>query len=171
MNHLSDKDFQEYIEGDNSHKNFSFRAHIESCEMCRTNFQLYHFLYEGLSEDITWSLPEHFPDSVMEKLPPQRAGWYRFVLADSFLIIAGIAAAFCAALYFVDFHNLFRLFSGLFPTGIDFDKYVVIFRQLCSLLPDGGAEYAVFGGMIAAFIGLIDRIFLQHRFNKLSKIK
>jgi len=169
MKHLSDSDFQDYLDG-NCPKGDSFiRKHLETCEMCKHRFEQYSILYSGLKDDIAWSLPDTFADNLIAELPDKTAplkAVYRFLNSEVFLIFAGIAAALGAALYYIDFQVYLQSFYNAFRLWFDFTPLFEEFTNVVTLLNQPGLSFLLSGGLVLLIIYVLDQFIIQRLIRK-----
>lgn len=169
MKHLSDSDFQDYLDGNCPPGDTFIRKHLKTCEECKRRLEKYSILYAGLKDDRAWSLPDSFADTVIAELPDKTAplkAVYRFLNSEVFLIFAGIAAALGAALYYIDFQEYLQFFYNVFKLEFDFTPLLEEFTNVVTLLNPPGLPFLLSGGLVLLIIYVLDQFIIQRLIRK-----
>lgn len=169
MKHMSDSDFQDYLDGNCPPGDTFIRKHLKTCEACKHRLEQYGILYSGLKDDIAWSLPDNFADNLISELPDRTAplkAVYRFLNSEVFLIFAGIAAALGAALYYIDFQAYLQFFYNVFKLEFDFTQLLEEFTDVFTLLNPPGLSFLLSGGLVLLIIYALDRFIIQRLIRK-----
>ena len=165
MKHISDQDFQDYLDGNRPPNDSFIQKHLETCETCRRQLEQYEVIYASLSSNIEWSLPDSFADTVVARLSTKhesRFALYRFLSSDVFLIFTGVVLSLGAVLYFMNYQVFLKPLRSVFSwkTGL-----IPVFEKLQSageLFGPDGFTYLLSGGLILLIVGMIDRLILQY---------
>ena len=166
---MSDSDFQDYLDGNCPPGDTFIRKHLKTCEACKHRLEQYSILYSGLKDDIAWSLPDNFADAVIAELPDKTAplkAVYRFLNSEVFLTFAGIAAALCAALYYIDFQAYLQFFYNVFKLEFDFTPLLEEFTNVVTLLNPPGLSLLLSGGLVLLIIYVLDRFIIRNLIRK-----
>jgi len=169
MKHMSDSDFQDYLDGNCPPGDTFIRKHLKTCEACKRRLEQYSILYSGLKDDIAWSLPDNFADNLIAELPHRTAPLkvvYRFLNSEVFLIFAGIAAALGAVLYYIDFQVFMQSFYDIFKLEFDFTPLLEEFTNIITLLNPHGLSFLLSGVLVLLIIGALDRFIIQRLIRK-----
>jgi len=104
--HLTDEDFQDYLDGNLKGKTEAFEGHLVWCEICRGNLMAYRNLYSGLGQECEVNLSSDFADSVIAKLAaePVLKPWFNFL--HIFLAAVGIIAVIGFTQHYYDWGSL-----------------------------------------------------------------
>ena len=119
LNHLTDSDIQNYLDGNLTHKQIStIEQHIADCESCKNEVANYHELYQGLKEDTGFKLSPNFSQSIILKIQGDLPITFHIRIRDVFLSVIGLIFALGITLYYVDFKPLIKVFSNNFSAQI-----------------------------------------------------
>jgi predicted anti-sigma-YlaC factor YlaD len=163
VTHLTDEQIQRYLDGDRSLPARDAKRHLQQCEECRLEVEVYAQVYEGLKEDTAFELPPGFVDTVVGRLPCPASGSARVSLAGLILIILGSIAALCAGIYFMRGISLTKVLEGL-SAGI-----AILGSSFAETLqvatPDVGirVELLLFAGFILCAFAVLERVLLWSR--------
>lgn len=169
MKHMSDSDFQDYLDGNYPPNDTFIRKHLKTCEACKHRLEQYSILYSGLKDDMAWSLPDNFADNLIAELPDRTAllkTVYRFLNSEVFLTFAGIAAALGAALYYIDFQAYLQFFYNVFKLEFDFTPLLEEFTNIITLLNPHGLSLLLSCVFVLLIIGALDRFIIQRLIRK-----
>jgi len=103
VNHWSDEEIQDFLDGKSSISESLFEEHLKTCTACGKSFQYYRNLYSGLRQDPRFQLPANFTQKVISRIPQFAQARARFKISDIFIGSIGIAALLGAMIFFIDF--------------------------------------------------------------------
>ncbi len=112
MQHLTDDQMQDYLEGNPSDNQAEIIVHLASCRECRMAVVQYQTLFQGLKNDTGFELSPGFAVSVTRRVAPEAPK--SSPVPEYLLIGAAVAAAACAIYFLVDLSSIFDLFKGGF---------------------------------------------------------
>lgn len=187
MNHLSDEDIQNYLDGNIPDRSASSEEHLQGCESCRNNLRAYQDLFTRLRDDQAIRLSEGFADSVLAEIPVKAPAKARFNYLNLFLAFLGILVCVGITMQYTDWENIGKTtVNSLLP---DFDlqphKTTVTEKRGSDkasteslgkkkiTLPDKSTleefekyRLLIFGGIILGLVLLMDRMFFHKRYLK-----
>lgn len=103
INHWSDEEIQEFLDGKSSISKSLLEEHLKICAACGKSFQYYRNLYSGLRQDPRFQLPANFTQKVISRIPQFAEARARFKFSDIFIGSIGIAALLGVMIFFIDF--------------------------------------------------------------------
>jgi len=65
INHWSEEQIQEFLDGESSISKSLFEDHLKTCPVCRKSFQYYQNLYRGLKQDPKFQLSANFAQALV----------------------------------------------------------------------------------------------------------
>ncbi|MFC1728969.1 hypothetical protein ACFL6I_01415 [candidate division KSB1 bacterium] len=167
MNHLTDRDIQEYaeghgfrhLEGDFPEGNTKFTDHLAVCGRCRKEVDQYRALFHALERSPGWELSGNFAKTVIGHLPrnvnSRRFTMNNYSLAISIIvIIAGVLA------YFIDISLLLDFFSPVFPGNFKLN----FMSDIIAFIPVRGKFHLFTGGIMLLFVAVFDYYILQRKY-------
>ncbi|MBD3234233.1 MAG: hypothetical protein GF315_10975 [candidate division Zixibacteria bacterium] len=104
--HLTDEEFQLYLDKQHEIDTERIRVHIDECEYCRNQLTQYKNLYAQLGKDPDYSLSDISIDSVMEKIGSSNLSKYRQIGPELLVSIFSVFASIACALYFLDIRSV-----------------------------------------------------------------
>lgn len=118
MNHLTPVEIQDYLDGNLPERAGEIDNHLAECKSCREEVRQYKMLFVDLAQEKPLTLPAGFVDRVMDQIPAEVPA----TLADRLWRVLPIAAAavisLVAAIIWVDWSWLGKLFSGIEITSL-----------------------------------------------------
>ncbi len=142
INHLSDDQIQEYLDGLSSEVT---HIHLEKCAACRENLKAYQNLYKHLQGDTPFELPSDFEDKVMSNIRGQ-SETANSGLLTFFLSLLGVAGAFFTIFYYYGLN-----FLKAAP-----ENFILIVDRVAKEL-NGGLTLIVAAALILILLGIVDR--------------
>jgi len=106
VNHWTEEQIQEFLDGKSSISKNSLEEHLKSCEACTKSFRYYQNLYSELIRDPGFKLSTDFTRNLISRIPQFAQGTARFKFSDIFIGSIGIAALLGAMIFFIDFSAL-----------------------------------------------------------------
>jgi archaellum biogenesis protein FlaJ (TadC family) len=155
MKHLTDEEFQKYLDKDSSINRTEINTHLEKCKACRTQYLAYKSLYGGLSNETGFMLSANFSDKVVGQLKNQKEKRTQFF--EGILISVAIIISLGITAYF---SNLDRLLFSLFEPNIS--NMEVFFQHFGSLL-SGKSFIVLFALLILIIIGFADKLIFRFK--------
>lgn len=165
INHLTDTNLQEYLDGNTDKLDTELISHLDSCRVCQARLEQYRQLYNELEIDTVPALSDDFANSVITKISEEefaeaaevkKAG--RFTIPSLAYSILGAIAALITIIYFVDFKPLLVSLTDIADTeyvdkavlsdiydsarGLNLDYSLVVMAAV-ALLIIGGIDYIV----------------------------
>jgi hypothetical protein len=114
VNHLSDMQIQEYLDGSlEENETAAVRSHLSNCPLCKKEMAHYKSLYDGLGDETGFQLPPHFASLVTAKLKRESLGSVHSKLWQIFLSLFGLIVGINTTLYFYDIKPLFAKFKDM----------------------------------------------------------
>jgi hypothetical protein len=165
LRHLTDKDFQDYLDGNRTQDTQFIEMHLYACTDCQTTFKEYQKLYAGLNEDKGFELSSNFAASVMSKIPVEPAGEHRFHYGDFFLMILGFLIAVGAALYFTDSKSLLAAITQIRLPELKIDLAFITSVKSFFVALLNNLNLPVFAGLIISLFAVLDHFVLKPRYN------
>ena len=112
LNHLTDYEIQDLLDGNRLPNEDHLRRHLESCDSCRCMLEQYQLLYSELSQPVEAALNPGFAQRMADKFEAAYAG-SRAATALERLIWTGVGLAAAIAVYFfVGLSALTHIFEG-----------------------------------------------------------
>ena len=68
IRHLTDTEFQDYLDKDFHGNNIYSHNHLNECKLCRQELHQYRLLYSGLKEDNGYNLNPGFSETVLTRI-------------------------------------------------------------------------------------------------------
>jgi len=99
-NHLTEEEFQDYLDKNTRLSSRDIEEHINICGTCQKSLEVYRELYTALETDPFPALTEDFSAQIVSKISePQESRWQLF---ESGSIIAFFLFGIAASVYFVN---------------------------------------------------------------------
>lgn len=167
MKHLSESDFQDYLDANISERKTEITSHLEACKICRNKLKHYEMLYKGLKADQIPSLSADFSKSVIEKIQIESVAEERQPIWVLILSIAGAALGLGVAGYFLNFA---RILGSIRIEGIkeyiSEQLYASIGRPIEALNID--MTFVIITGLILIIVGAIDYMIRRGKHRPIS---
>ena len=106
MNHLTDDEIQEYLDGRLPDRAAAVETHLRGCKSCREKVKQYELLYADLETDQIPALHADFAGKVAAALGRQLATERRSRLRIILASVAGIICLLASAIYFLNVPHL-----------------------------------------------------------------
>ncbi|EQB63791.1 MAG: hypothetical protein RBG1_1C00001G1370 [candidate division Zixibacteria bacterium RBG-1] len=103
VNHWTEEQIQEFLDGKSSISKNSLEEHLKSCEACTKSFRYYQNLYSELIRDPGFKLSTDFARNLVSRIPQLAQARARFKFSDVFIGSVGIAALLGVMIFFIDF--------------------------------------------------------------------
>ncbi len=103
VNHWSDEEIQEFLDGKSSISKSLFEEHLKICAACAKSFRYYQNLYSELIRDPGFKLSTDFTRNLISRIPQLARARARFKFSDVFIGSVGIAALLGVMIFFIDF--------------------------------------------------------------------
>jgi len=113
VRHLTDMEFQNYLDINNPNNNRFIDDHLKRCKQCRQELKAYRLLYSNLKQDTGYNLNPGFSDAVITRIVVAQTENSQSIF-DKVLIFAGILIAIVAAGFFLDVNKIAAAMAGPF---------------------------------------------------------
>jgi len=163
MKHLSERDFQDFLDGNEIPGMSYIREHLKSCPACSRQLESYRKLYKSMEHEIPWSLPGDFADSVMEKVPKPLPVWKKYLSSDTLLIAASICLAAAVSLYYFEPGNLLGAIYQSLSKHADFSAVSRMAASVIQAFDSPGMFYLTAGLAVVLFLAAIDKFVNKFR--------
>lgn len=111
MNHLSDEQIQDFLDGNLPEREEEIRAHIESCTRCREEVDRYRSLYLELAAAPENALAPGFADRVVAGLQPEASNG-KFTV-DRLVLAAAALGCLVTTIILIGWEPISTLGAGL----------------------------------------------------------
>ena len=157
MNHLSDEEIQEYLDGLSRDKLEKVTQHLKTCSACRHQVAAYKRVYSALEEEPAFSFPANFIDNVVNNVTNREDKKYQ--KWETILLIFSIIQVIGFAIYFIDFRTIF--------TNIFSDSSTMFESALAKIteLGNGFLPILIIAAIIISFYGILDKLIGQLKHN------
>jgi hypothetical protein len=152
--HLTDEQIQEILDAQAPAQGTFLPWHLKACRRCRDRYLSFQRLYEGLASAPGFTLPPDFADSVLDRIPPPRAEFFKSPVFRIGLACGGGALILIGVLIFV---NLKPLAEGSLRMFLVFRPLAAQFGELISRFSDS-AKLFVYGGLGLLGASLVDQL-------------
>ncbi len=156
--HLSDEQIQEILDTQAFGGAPFLPWHLKVCRHCQDRYSSFQQLYEGLAVDPGFTLPPHFADSVLDKIPAHRPAFHKSRLFPVTLAWGAATLILSGLLIFVNLKPLadgsLHIYDSLL---LAFQPLVVQFRELFSWF-GGSAKLFIYGGLGLLSASLVDQV-------------
>ncbi len=157
INHLTDEQIQDYIDGNPVVNRQEIESHMEGCAKCAREMRHYRKLSMMLSSEPEFELAPDFASEVVAFMNEQGAEKFFHKLAQVTMWVAGAVVGLILLIQFTDFEEAFKGFTSGGEDGKGyFDVVVGAFQNLFA-----GSEANI--AMIALAVAVIFTIFVIDR--------
>jgi hypothetical protein len=164
--HLSDEQIQEILDARALAQAVFPPWHLKTCRSCQERYRSFQRLYEGLAVDPGFTLPPHFSDSVLDRVPAPRPAFLKSRFFPVALACGAGALLLTGLAIFVNLKPLadgsLRIVDSLLRA---FRPLAGPFRELFSWF-SGSAKLFIYGGLGLLSASLVDHFLrrqLWHR--------
>jgi predicted anti-sigma-YlaC factor YlaD len=165
MNHLTDEQIQDYLDGNSAVNTEEIESHLQSCEACRTELARYRSLSTALSEDVGFELEPNFAADVVASLEEEGAERFFYKVAKVILWATGIFAAIAVLIRFTNIEDTFSGFTAAGKQGESaFKGFYLTIKQA---IESSGIDIRLVLMIALVILGifLIDRLIMRTRKN------
>lgn len=165
IDHLTDEQIQDYLDGNLSESAAAIDEHIRSCNACRAELDRYRSLSTALSEDVGFELSPDFASEVVASIEEKGAERFFFRLSHIILWATGILAGIAILIRFTDIEKAFSGFAIFGETGESFINVIV--TSFRNVIQSSGIDLRFAGMIVLVLLGvyLIDRLITRARRN------
>jgi predicted anti-sigma-YlaC factor YlaD len=165
IEHLTDQQIQDYLDGNLTEDAHKIEEHIESCKACQAELARYKSISTALSEDIGFELSPNFASEVVASIQEKGAERFFFRLSHIILWATGVLAGIALLIRFTDIENVFYGFAALGESGEGIVN--VIATSFQKLIESTGLDVRFVGMVAVVLLGiyLIDRLIMRARRN------
>ncbi len=165
IDHLTDQQIQDYLDGNLTEDAHKIEEHIASCKACQAELARYKSLSTALSEDIGFELSPNFASEVVASIQEKGAERFFFRLSHIILWATGVLAGIALLIRFTDIENAFYGFAALGESGEGFVN--VIATSFQKLIESTGLDIRLVGMVAVVLLGvyLVDRLIMRTRRN------
>ena len=165
IEHLTDEQIQDYLDGNLSESAAAIDEHIRSCNSCRAELDRYRSLSTALFEDIGFELSPDFASEVVASIEEKGAERFFFRLSHIILWATGILAGIAILIRFTDIEKAFSGFAIFGETGESFINVIV--TSFRNVIQSSGIDLRFAGMIVLVLLGvyLIDRLITRARRN------
>ena len=168
MNHLSDDNIQDYLDGNiSSRERVDVQRHLEECGQCRDLVASYQDVFVALEKDTDFELHKNFTRKVIRQTHKHAIGSLQFGLMQVFFSLAAIIAVINVVLIYVQVDTL----ESTAKTTVDSFRSFALqmgtpFQNLLAKIHFDGFFVLLIVGFVGLF--LLDRFVLQPKFRPSS---
>jgi len=168
LEHLTDEQIQDYIDGNLTDNLAEIEQHLESCQTCRNELAKYKVLTNALSEDIGFELSPDFASNVVSSVQEEGAEKFLYKISHVIMWVAGIMAGLALLIRFTDFEKAFVGFAQLGEQGKGITE--TISSAFSNLFANSGMNLHLIGMAALVLVGifLVDRLIARARKNATS---
>lgn len=154
--HLTDEQIQEILDARARAESPFLPWHLNACRRCQGRYRSFQRLYEGLAVDPGFTLPPHFADSVLDRIPALRPAFFQSPLFR-IALACGVGVLMLTGLLI--FVNLKPLAAGSLRV---YNSLLLVFRPLAGQFRElisgfsGSAKLFIYGGMGLLSASLVD---------------
>ena len=162
IRHLTDMEFQAYLDKGKKSDDIFIDAHLNECKKCRQELKIYQLLYNELKDDTAYNLNPGFSDAVMTRLIANQIEQPRFVFEKVLYLIGSIIALIVGG-YFLDLNKIASAMTGPFVPIIDTLKNLT--TSYIELLSVSGHGFAILCFSVLILIGVYfaDNLLLNYK--------
>jgi hypothetical protein len=162
VRHMTDNDFQAYLERDNTAEYTPFDTHLNDCKKCRHELKQYRLLYDGLKQDIGYNLNPGFSDALMTRLIINQEVQQRNHF-DKFMYLTGMLVALLVGGYFLDLNKIASAMAGPFVPV--FDTLKNLSSSYIELIPVSNQSFGIlcFSALILIGVYFADNLLLNYK--------
>jgi len=162
LEHLSDEQLQDYLDGKLNDSNYAVTEHLDSCPLCRQKLSEYRQVYGALDIDDGFTLSPDFASKVMTRVESEPVPVRPAVSWEAILLVIGIIGSLSAAYVLIStekilliLNHISGIIGGISSKALDPILGILARKNISPML--------VFGAVLAiAAIALID-YFHKHR--------
>jgi hypothetical protein len=165
MKHLTDKQIQDYLDGNPLEDMEAVESHLQSCETCRTELAQYRSISTALSEDVGFELAPNFAADVVASFEEEGAERFFYKVAQFILWATGFFAAIAVLIRFTDIEKAFSGFGEAGKQGESaFKEFYLTIKQA---MESSGLDIRLILMIALVILGifLIDRLIMRARKN------
>lgn len=133
INHLTDEQIQDYLDGKPSLSKSSLEEHLNTCAACSKTWGHYQNLYSELKREPGFKLSPNFAGTVITRIPQVAQARARFKFSDVFIGSVGIAAVLGVMIFFIDFSVITEFVTKFSFSSIKADLQGWLKNSLSSL--------------------------------------
>ncbi|MFQ5500052.1 MAG: hypothetical protein ACE5FH_10320 [Candidatus Zixiibacteriota bacterium] len=157
LNHLTDREIQEYIDRETCHETGDIPSHLTCCAKCQQHMREYRNLYLALKDDSGFDLPPDFAATVADRATAQPA--IRREIHVWTLAALGAAISAVVLLYLAGWQSLV---GSALTRGKPFLAVVdrltnLVHNQLSAY--DGNINILLFAAAVLLVFSLLERLF------------
>jgi len=162
VRHMTDNDFQVYLERDNTAEYTPFDTHLNDCKKCRHELKQYRLLYDGLKQDKGYNLNPGFSDAVMTRILINQEVQQRSSI-DKLMYFTGILIALAAGGFFLDLNKIASAMASPFVPV--FDTLINLSSSYIELIPVSNQSFGIlcFSALILIGVNFADNILLNYK--------
>jgi hypothetical protein len=166
MNHLTDTEIQDYLDGNLMSRLDEITAHLDSCADCRKKLKEFEYIYSQLKIDTTPALSSNFAASVVRAVETETSESKEYDLSR-ILFAACILIGVGLIIYFADLVQLVKAFTVTGFFGSVGDLVQAITNPISEFLKVD-IIYIVYVILIFVIIGALDYIVRHYRQKPIS---
>jgi len=156
INHLTDEQIQDFVDGNLEDENLEIESHLHSCADCAREVAHYRKLSSMLAEETGFELSPDFASEVLAYMNEQGAERFFHKLAQATMWAAGAIVGLILLIRFTRFEDAFKGFtSGENGQGY----FEIVITSFQNLFADSGSNL----GMIALAVAVLFTIFIIDR--------
>lgn len=162
VRHLTDIEFQNYIDKNNSNNNRFIDDHLNRCQECRQELKAYRLLYNSLKQDTGYNLKPGFSDAVITRIVAAQTEKPQSIF-DRVLLLAGLLIAIFTAGFFLDFNKIASAMAGPFVPL--FNTMKNLSANYIETLSISGSSFGIllFSALILVAVYFADNILLSYK--------
>ncbi|UCD16789.1 MAG: hypothetical protein JSV44_10065 [Candidatus Zixiibacteriota bacterium] len=163
LNHLTDDQFQEYLDGRPDFRDAGISEHLDGCELCRRQLRQYEELYGYLGEDEGFALPTDFAASVVARVEQEISKTSLSVILPVVVGASAFAAVLAVILYYFGASPWLKLAStcSVLLNSLE-SKTIIPAREFLASVHIN-PELLVVSILILASINLLDYLYRQSK--------
>jgi hypothetical protein len=165
LEHLTDEQIQDYVDGNLTDNSAEIKQHMESCQTCQNELAKYKVITSMLSEDIGFELSPNFISNVVSSVEEEGAEKFLYKISHVIMWAAGILAGIAVLIRFTDIEKAFSGFAQIGEQGKGITATIA--SAFSDLFASTDMNFNLIGMAALVLVGifLVDRLIARARKN------
>ncbi len=162
LRHLTDTEFQTYIDKESSVDFSNYEIHLSECSTCRKELKKYSLLYNGLKKDPGYKLNPGFSDAVLTRIIANQIEHPRSIF-EKIMYLAGLLVALFVGGYFLDINKIATAMAGPFVPIVD--ALQNLSTSYIEMMPLSNQSFAIlcFSALLLIGVYFADNLLLKYK--------
>jgi hypothetical protein len=160
MNHLTDEQLQNHLEGAS---NASLGAHLQNCARCQNQLAFYKMMFAELRSDAPFEFSGNLAQAVISKI--ESAEEKRTDLIESGLMAAAVLVGLVLTAYYTNLKDLSGFYVPMVERLLDYAKNLSVFGELSLRSLSSSGSIFVLTVLILAVGSGLDYVLTRHKFS------